>query len=66
MIPHANHFKYSLTQGPNLKVDEPPNNLSTDLIGNSEILYPFIYDFIDNSMKLDKDVNAAFMKYSAI
>ena len=24
------------------------------------------YDFVDNSMKLDKDVSAAFMKYSMI
>ena len=24
------------------------------------------YDFVDNSMKLDKDVSAAFMQYSMI
>ena len=24
------------------------------------------YDFVDNSMKLDKDVSSAFMKYSMI
>ena len=28
-----NHFKYSFVQEPNLKVEDPPNNLSTDLIG---------------------------------
>ena len=39
-----------------------------DLRKNKKIIIEAIksYDFIDSSMKLDKDVNAAFMKYSMI
>ena len=43
-----------------------------DLRKNKEIIIEAIkqnresYDFIDNSMKLDKDVSAAFMQYSMI
>ena len=43
-----------------------------DLRKNKEIIIEAIkqnresYDFVDNSMKLDKDVSAAFMQYSMI
>ena len=48
------------------------NFLDGDLRKNKEIIIQAIkqnresYDLIDNSMKIDKDINAAFMKYSAI
>ena len=47
--PHQNHLKYSLIHDPGLNVEDPPNNLSTDFKGNSDNLYPCVYDLIDSS-----------------
>ena len=49
LIPQKNHLRYSFIQGNGLNVEDPPNNLSTDLNGTSLILKLFKKTFILSS-----------------